>query len=174
MKIRLAEICDLPQIMDIYATARSFMARSGNPTQWQNGYPPRELLEGDIAEGRLRVVYEGEEILAVFYTAYGIDPTYVKIYEGAWTTEEPYGVLHRVAVSEASRGKGVVSFVFREMLKEHGRLRIDTHESNAPMQRALAKAGFSRCGLIYIREPDGLTPEELELCRRVAYDISLL
>lgn len=173
MEIRLARDCDMPEILNIYECARSFMESVGNPTQWQKSYPPRELIEKDIAEGCLRVVAEGNNILAVFYTAYGIDPTYVKIYGGSWNTPEPYGVLHRVAVAEAARGKGVVSFIFSAMLREHGSLRIDTHENNIPMQRALAKAGFSRRGIIYIKEPDGLTAEELELCRRVAYDASL-
>ena len=173
MKIRAARIDELDKIMEIYRAAREFMKKSGNPDQWWEGYPPRELIEGDIAEGECRVVDEGGEILAVFYTSFGTDPTYDKIYEGEWATAEPYGVLHRVAVSGAARGRGVASFIFSEMLKTFGRIRIDTHEKNGPMQRALEKAGFSRRGIIYIKEPDGLTPDEREFCKRVGYDISL-
>ena len=42
LTIRKAEKADLDKIMDIYDTARAFMRKSGNPTQWAGGYPPRE------------------------------------------------------------------------------------------------------------------------------------
>ena len=52
---------ELDQIMDIYARARAFMAQNGNPTQWGDTYPPRELIEEDILSNRLFVcVINGE------------------------------------------------------------------------------------------------------------------
>ena len=30
-------------------------------------------------------------------------------------------------------------------------IRIDTHEGNLPMQRALEKSGFARCGTIFLK-----------------------
>ena len=170
MEIRQAKASELSRIMDIYKSAREFMRDMGNPNQWWEGYPPRELIEADIKEGECRVVDDGGEILAVFYTSYGIDPTYVKIYDGSWGTAEPYGVLHRVAVSPCARGRGVAGFIFSEMLKKFGRIRIDTHEKNIPMQKALLKAGFTRRGIIYIKDPDNLSFEEREFCKRVGYD----
>ena len=50
---RGARHSDLEQILDIYARARKVMAASGNPTQWGDGYPPREMLEEDIDANRL-------------------------------------------------------------------------------------------------------------------------
>ena len=173
MIIRCAKPHDLEKIMEIYASARAFMRSTGNPDQWWEGYPPRELIERDIAEGECRLVCEGDETLAVFYTAFGEDPTYVEIFDGGWETKPPYGVLHRVAVSESARGKGVVGFIFREMLSRFGSIRIDTHEKNLPMQRALEKAGFRRAGTIYIKNPADLIPAEREFCKRVAYEASV-
>lgn len=46
--IRQATTEDLEQIMQIYAYARSFMAANGNPTQWGDSYPPRQMIEDDI------------------------------------------------------------------------------------------------------------------------------
>lgn len=172
MEIRTAKKSETDIIMQIYRSAREFMKKNGNPDQWWEGYPPRELVERDIEEGECRVVVEGGEVLAVFYTSFGTDPTYENIYEGEWGTEEPYGVLHRVAVAEGARGRGTVSFVFSEMLKKFGRIRIDTHEKNIPMQKALEKAGFVRRGIIYIKEPTALTSEEREFFKRVGYDCS--
>ena len=42
--IRQAAPSDLPQILSIYATAREFMRQNGNPTQWPDHYPSREML----------------------------------------------------------------------------------------------------------------------------------
>ena len=44
---------DLPRILDIYARAREFMAKNGNPTQWGDNYPSPQHLEEDIDPNRL-------------------------------------------------------------------------------------------------------------------------
>jgi len=54
-RIRQARWEDLERILEIYAYAREFMARTGNPAQWGTYYPPREMLEGDIRAGNLYV-----------------------------------------------------------------------------------------------------------------------
>ena len=38
--IQKANLSQLPQIMEIYAQARTFMAQTGNPDQWGSQYPP--------------------------------------------------------------------------------------------------------------------------------------
>jgi hypothetical protein len=55
------------------------------------------------------------------------------------------------------------AFCFEEMLKKSSRLRIDTHKDNLPMQRALAKFGFSYAGIIYIESG----------AERLAYEIEM-
>lgn len=170
MEIRAARVLELEEIMQIYSSAREFMRAQGNPDQWWSGYPQKELIKSDIERGRCHVVIDGESILAVFYAALENDPTYLKIYGGEWGSELPYGVIHRVAVSPSARGRGVAGFIFSHMEEKFGRIRIDTHENNIPMQRALTKAGFVRRGFIYIKSPEGLTPEEQRIYRRIAYD----
>ena len=39
---------DMAKILEVYARARDFMAKNGNPTQWGDTYPSPELLEEDI------------------------------------------------------------------------------------------------------------------------------
>ncbi len=58
--IRQARETDLPVISEIYAYARGFMAKNGNPHQWAGGFPPLSLLQEDIAAGNLYAVEEGE------------------------------------------------------------------------------------------------------------------
>ena len=91
MEIRKAVSGDIPVIMQIYSSARSFMRRSGNPSQWAGVYPAEEDIRLDIEFSRLYVCVEEKDILGVFCFFEGTDPTYVKIYEGSWLNDEPYG-----------------------------------------------------------------------------------
>ena len=149
--IKKANLSQLPPIMAIYENARRFMAQSGNPDQWGTTHPTEEMIRQDIQQGNCHVLMDGEEILAVFYFAVESDPTYGYI-EGAWLNDAPYGVIHRIAVGENGRGVAAACFAFA--LERCENLRIDTHEKNLPMQRCLAKNGFTRCGIIYLKNGD--------------------
>ena len=152
MIIRKTQPADLDEVMIIYREAREFMKNTGNPTQWWDGYPPRELIEADIAAGDSFVVEEDGSILAVFLYKEGIDPTYINIENGTWLNNEPYGVIHRIAVR--AKGRGVAAFVFNTVYTWCGNIRIDTHEDNTPMRNALLKNGFKYCGVIHIANGD--------------------
>ena len=158
-RIEKAVMADLPRIQEIYSYARAFMAKTGNPNQWGTSHPPIDQLEKDIERESLRVVKEADTIHGVFYFCVEEDPTYAVIYDGAWHSDKPYGVIHRIA-SDGSGGilKAAVEYAKGPV----GYLRIDTHEDNRVMQKALRKLGFRKCGIIYIT--DG-TP-------RIAYDLS--
>lgn len=153
-RIRPAAPADLEAMLAVYAAARAFMARTGNPHQWgDDGYPKRELLERDIAQGHSYVI-EGEDgaVHAVFFYAPGPDPTYAVIEDGAWLNHRPYGVIHRIAGDGQIRGVLAQAVAFcRELCPE---VRIDTHHDNRVMQGALAKQGFRRCGVIHLENGD--------------------
>lgn len=152
MEIRKATQADLTQILELYAGARDFMVRTGNPNQWaQRGWPPEELIRQDISREKSFVCCEGETVLAVFYYDWGadIDPTYRRI-DGAWLDGGPYGVVHRIA---ARPGSGAGKLCIRWAFERSGHLRIDTHADNRVMQHVLEKLGFTRTGMIYL-EPD--------------------
>ncbi|MBR2927021.1 MAG: GNAT family N-acetyltransferase [Clostridia bacterium] len=149
MEIRLAKSEELDQILEIYENARQYMGRMGNPHQWGDAkYPSEALLRQDLAQKRLYLCAENNEILGVFCYFYGEDPTYRVIEDGAWQNDQPYGVIHRIAVAKHNRG--VASFCFSHCFSLCNNLKIDTHEDNLPMQRALLKNGFVRCGTIYL------------------------
>ena len=160
-KIRKATPADLEAMVRIYDYARGFMARTGNPKQWGDGYPKKELLQEDIAQGRSYVI-EGEDahVHAVFFYAPGPDPSYAVIENGAWLNDAPYGVIHRIAGDGQVRGVLAAAVAFcRAMCPE---VRIDTHFDNHVMQSALAKQGFQKCGIIYLENGDP----------RIAYQLS--
>lgn len=146
--VRKAEADDLGCIEEIYAYARAFMAENGNPIQWGNSHPPREQVVRDIREGNLYVITENGTIHGVFYFFIGDDPTYAEI-DGAWHWDSPYGTIHRIA----GDGSGGILSTAVAFAKQHiGHIRIDTHEDNKVMQRAVAKQGFQRCGIIYLAD----------------------
>ena len=121
-------------------------------SQWQKGYPSREVWMDDIANKMAWLAVEGDAVLGVFAFQTTPDPSYAVI-DGAWLTDTPYASMHRVCVSDSIKGTGVAGKLFQHgfsLAKELGfaSLRIDTHPGNIPMQRALTKAGFLLCGNI--------------------------
>ena len=153
MKIRNTHISELDTVMAIYDHGRQYMRQNGNLLQWDNGFPPRELIEEDIKNKvSFVVVDDDDKILCVFAFLKGPDITYGKIYDGAWPDERPYYVIHRIAVSE--HRKGVASFVYEQCLKKSPVIRIDTHKDNIPMQNSLRKNGFTYCGIIHLLSGD--------------------
>lgn len=98
--VRKAVMDDFPVILNIYATARAFMAKTGNPTQWADGHPSADLLRECILAQKLFVFTDPDDfsqIRGCFYFAIENDPTYAQISEGSWLSDAPYGVIHMVA-----------------------------------------------------------------------------
>lgn len=148
MRIRRTEVGDLGRVMEIYAKARNLMVANGNATQWVDGYPSREVIERDMAKGNSYVCLDDEQIVAVFYFGVEADPTYAVIYEGAWLNEQPYGVVHRMAVDATK--KGTATFCMEWCYDQAGNIRVDTHQDNKAMQRVLEKCGYAVCGRIVV------------------------
>ncbi|MBR3641817.1 MAG: GNAT family N-acetyltransferase [Oscillibacter sp.] len=155
MEIRKATLEDLNEMMEIYAFAREFMAAHGNPTQWGRTWPPEALIRADIAQGRSYVCVSGGSPVGTFYFAQGerVEPTYARIEDGAWRSDAPYGVIHRLAANGKERGVGAACITWA-LAQSRGHLRIDTHGDNRPMQALLKKLGFTHCGTIYVEEDD--------------------
>ena len=148
MEIRKSTPGDLEQMMELYAKARVFMRENGNPNQWGDSHPAREMIEADIAAGKSYVCMEGGEIAATFYFAVEDDPTYRVIEQGAWLSDAPYGTIHAVASDGQIHGLLSQIVAYCEQTTKH--LRIDTHHDNAIMQHVILKNGFTRCGIIHI------------------------
>ena len=148
-EIRPAEQADLERVMEIYAIARRFMMDNGNPDQWKDGYPSRDLLEQDLAQKHLYVVANSTGIHGVFCFVIGPDPTYGIIEDGAWHSEKTYGTIHRIAGDGSGGIFGACLGFCREKIDY---LRIDTHRDNRPMRHLVEKAGFRRCGIIHVAD----------------------
>ncbi|MCH5164485.1 MAG: N-acetyltransferase [Clostridiales bacterium] len=149
MVIRRSKTADINSIMPIYDYAREQMALNGNPTQWIDGYPTKEIILNDIATGNSYVIESKWKVCGVFTFIIGTDPTYQKI-DGKWLDDEPYGTIHRIASDGTQKG------IFIECLNfcksKISDIRIDTHSDNKIMQHLLYKNGFTKCGTIIGRD----------------------
>jgi len=150
MEIRKTKIEELDIVMGIYARARRFMVEHGNPNQWGQTHPTRDMIEKDIEEQKSYVCVEDDKIAGVFYFAIEEDPCYKEIFEGTWKNNKPYAVVHRIASAGTVKGAG--SFCLRWACEQYDNVRIDTHKENIVMQNTLKKCGFEYCGVVYVRD----------------------
>jgi len=129
------------------------MRESGNPRQWWDYHPAREVIEQDVEDGLSYVCDSGGAIAAVFYFNIEVEPTYWKI-DGHWPNDEPYGIVHRIARARGAEGRGAGAFCIDWCFEQCGNLRIDTHRDNAPMINLLERLGFAYCGVIWLEDGD--------------------
>lgn len=166
MIIRTASSHDIPALDALFAEARMTIAALGID-QWQNGYPSLAVIGEDVSLGRACVIDVEGCVVGTFVLITDGEPTYDRIYDGAWRTGDgdDYVAIHRVAVSVKRRGSGISTAILdyaQEVARQLSRssLRIDTHRGNVVMRRMLEKHGFVHCGSIYLENGD----------HRVAYE----
>ena len=154
MTIRKSTIADITVMQQIFTEAKAKMRASGNMLQWTGGYPSDDVLKHDIERGFSHVVEDDDGlVIATFVLAICQDPTYKRIYEGAWIDDtKPYGTIHRIASREGVHG--VMAMVLQWAFGQIDNIRVDTHRDNMPMQHLLLKYGFSYCGIIYLLNGD--------------------
>ena len=172
MVIRPATPFDLPALRPVFEAAKAIMRADGNLEQWSApGFPDESLLLRDIDRGggfviesRWPVAAGHDEtdvmpgltghlaalrIVAYFALLPSPEPTY-DVIDGAWLTDEPYGVIHRMASYPDVHG--IFSTVIDYAATRYAHLRIDTHRDNRIMQHLIGKHGFTYCGIIWLQD----------------------
>lgn len=151
--IRKAEYGDIPVMMEIFDAARRIMRASGNLHQWNDSYPSEEIIRKDIEAG-VSYLLESEDSIIIATMAFisGPDPTYAEIHDGRWPDDNPYHVIHRIAVREPGNNAAVtlLDWAFGQCRT----VRIDTHRDNVIMHHILKKYGFAYCGVIHLGNGD--------------------
>ena len=151
--IRKARKADIIFIMDVLDAAKRIMRSSGNMHQWTDGYPSEEVIRKDIANGSGYVVEDSGRITGYFAYIASPEPTYAKIYDGAWLEDTlPYHVIHRIGSYPDVHG--IFSSIIEWCRSEDANLRIDTHRDNLIMQHNIRKHGFVYCGIIFLESGD--------------------
>ncbi|HNZ50680.1 MAG TPA: GNAT family N-acetyltransferase [Bacilli bacterium] len=156
--IRKASMDDIPAILNIIADAKSLL-KSKHSLQWQDadGYPNFNTFQQDVDKGSLYVV-DNNPIVAVCSLGRHGEPTYNQIYDGKWLNDDPFYVIHRLAVKKEAYGKGFGKTLMQKMemicLAEGiFNIRCDTTHENEPMNHLLLSLGYQDCGIIYLDRP---------------------
>lgn len=151
-QFRLAIETEIPQIWSILQQAIERRKNDGS-NQWQNGYPNPETVQDDIAKGHGFVLTEGETLVSYGAVIINDEPAYLDI-KGKWLTNDDFVVVHRVAISEAYLGKGLVQKMFA-YIEDFARknkiysIKVDTNFDNQAMLRIMEKLGYTFCGEVY-------------------------
>lgn len=124
--------------------------------QWQKGYPSREVWLDDVKKGCTYLAVEEGEILGIFAFQTTPDVSYYEI-DGKWLTDGEYASMHRCAWQMKAKEKVLRAKCFHTVLRWRRSQALKQFElihsrGNLPMQRALEKAGFVRCGKIKLAE----------------------
>ena len=161
MVIRQATSADIPALRPVFEAAKGIMRADGNHDQWSApGFPDDSLLLRDIARGGGFVIESSvmpgltghlaaPRIVAYFALLPSPEPTY-DVIDGAWLTDEPYGVIHRMA--SYPEVHGIFSTIIDYAASRFAHLRIDTHRDNRIMQHLIEKHGFTYCGIIWLED----------------------
>jgi GNAT superfamily N-acetyltransferase len=152
MILRKAIFLESPIIWQILQQAIAQRKQDGS-TQWQNGYPNEQSIHNDITNGYAYVLVDKEEIVAYAAIIFDIEPAYTDI-KGKWLSNGDYVVVHRVATSNAVKGKGVATYLFKQIEelsieKKVYSIKVDTNFDNIPMLKIVDRLGYTYCGEVF-------------------------
>lgn len=167
MIFRIAKEADTCDAWELVRQAREFLKASG-VDQWQGEYPNQGTISDDIAAGNGYILAEeGPGGMVIGYTCISFEgePCYEAIV-GSWRSSQPYAVIHRTAVHNACKGRGLASQFLAEAEKlclEKGihSIRIDTDQDNQIMKRVLEKNGYEYCGVIRFDDSPKIAYEKM-------------
>ncbi len=159
-----ATIQDISACAAILDSGRAFQREQGF-VQWPDDYPNADSVFEDIKAGNAHVLKVDGEPAGYLYISFDGDPAY-NVIKGAWRTQEPYAVIHRVAFDGKYRGIGLSKAAFslaEKFILSHGvtSVRIDTHHQNKRMQHVLTKNGYVLCGEVQMRGEPRLAYDKL-------------
>ena len=164
---RKATLEDMDDLMAIAGEASAYL-RSCGVDQWQDNFPNPEVFARDISKGNCWLFTHEGKAAGVIVIYLEPEEDYRGI-EGRWLTEgEHYGVIHRVAVRDAYRGRGLSGEMMQlaeDIILGRGypSVRIDTHEDNLTMQNMLKKRGYTNCGVVWLKNGPELCKKRIGL-----------
>lgn len=167
-KLQPVQEAEANRAMELIEQGKAHLKTQGID-QWQNGYPDLPRIQKDIEEQTAYFIIKHksvpsdgmlvvcDEIIGYLCVDFNGEPAYQTI-EGAWKSNGRYGVVHRLVIDNADRGKGISGHLFERIGKlclanSVYSIKIDTHEDNKKMQHILLQNGFVYCGIVYL--PDG-------------------
>ena len=148
---RKLTLAHLDEAVKIIEEAKQQMLRE-RKCQWSEAYPTSEHIEADIRGGCAYGLFREGHLVAYGAVMFDGEPAYAAL-QGRWLTEQPYVVLHRLAVVGSERGRHIGMRFVQEveaLSRSKGvcSFKADTNYDNERMQRLFEKQGFVYCGEI--------------------------
>jgi len=154
-EFRRATMTDTERIMQIIAQAKAQMKRLGSH-QWQEGYPATHDIVSDINRQTAYVLCLNQSVIAYASISLDGEPAYNDL-NGDWLSDQQYVVVHRLAVADEMKNRGVATYFFHRIeqyalaCNVHS-FRVDTNFDNHYLLSLLQKTGFVECGeVVYDR-----------------------
>ncbi len=154
IELRKADTEDSDIIWEIIQQAIE-QRRSEGSTQWQDGYPNTITIKTDIDKGNGFVITQNNNVIGYAAVILNNEPAYDEI-KGNWLTNSDFFVVHRVAVSNTVKGKGIATKLFQllepfAMQQQVFSIKVDTNFDNIAMLKILDRLGYTYCGEVYFR-----------------------
>ncbi len=184
---------EVPAIWEIILQAKAQMYREGKH-QWDENYPTVPILENDVRRGwgyvlvpekdtPVQNVYDEatpffndhtgtdngtsrQDVIAYGAVVFDGEPAYKGLWDGQWLSEQPYVVLHRLAVADRWKRQGMAVRYMQavcDLALSRGirSFKVDTNYDNFYMQRVFSRLGFTYCGRIRYDAGERMAYEKL-------------
>ncbi|WP_313376980.1 GNAT family N-acetyltransferase [Chishuiella sp.] len=157
LTLRKATKNDASRIWQILQQAILKRKEEGS-TQWQEGYPNLDVVNDDIYKEIGYVVLDSENNSIIGYVVImdEVEPAYNELSGGEWLTDGEYVVVHRLAIAQDVKIKGLGTWVMQEvekiaLSKNIVSIKVDTNFDNDGMLRVFEKLNYTYCGEVIFR-----------------------
>ena len=125
----------------------------------------RDSVVSDLTAGEGYVITGNGRIIAYACISFQEEECYRHL-RGSWKSSLPYAVIHRMAIDNECRGRGIASLMLAcaQDLCLAGNIhsiKIDTDQNNSIMKRLLEKNGYEYCGLVTFDNSDKVAYEKV-------------
>ena len=152
MKLHQATIEEFKSIIAFYDDVTERTLEMATYARWQKGkHPTEEGIRAYIEEGSLYLYKEENAILGAMAVTMYQSEDYHAIEWSRQVADDEVAVIHILAVSPDSQGRGIGSEMVREAInlaKENGvkAVRLDALASNTPAHKIYERLGFEYRG----------------------------
>lgn len=154
IEFRIAEMKDLKEIFEIFSAAIKEMNKL-NILQWDEVYPDKHILQGDIIKKHLYIGKIDSEIVCGYVLNTECDEQYIN---GKWKyTNARYSVIHRMCVNPKFQNQGIGALTLKHIetkLKSEGveTIRLDVFSLNPFALKMYYKQGYIKIGEAHWRK----------------------
>lgn len=164
MELAVANLENVDAVMNLMQQAKRHLKESG-VDQWQSGYPDESSIISDIKNKNGYLVKDAHVVVGYVCIDFGGEPAYEHL-SGEWKSRQPYAVVHRLAIDNTCKGRGLSFQVFRLVeelchAKSIHSIKVDTDAHNKAMKHVLEKSGFIYCGTVSFDDGPKIAFEKL-------------